>query len=472
VRPRIAGLDELRLAEERQRRSTFVLITTVPPAQLSAHALLLEYKHQSSLERRFAFLQDPEVVDSFFLKNPERVQALGYVLLMVCLIFRVLERRVRQTAAPLPTIARGPVVHPTGLEVLPGLAATVIRLPDATRLLSVAPALRPTFDALLQRWRSGAAPRPGHPGAPRSDAALRKGPPGAGRRHGPHPVGRAGVAGGAPRLTTGMARQLPAAWQEWIKNRDTITYREFLAAVRGDTPQARRLRSLHDVPAILATWSAHVPTERVHVVTVPPPGAAPGVLWQRFAGLLGVDPARYRTDIPGANSSLGATEAAVVRRLNALLSGVEQPRYDRAVKFYLAPELGKRRGARIDLPEDAYDWAIEQAHAAVAALAEAGYPVVGDLAELIPTQRPSGADPDDPPAAEVADAAIAGLAALVQQPATEASQRELRRVRARLAAAEEQLARAEARTLRRRARRVAGAARARVRAGMAGRIGR
>src|SRR5579883_1988285 len=115
VRPRIAGLDELHLAEERQRRSTFVLITTVPRTQLSAHALLWEYKHQSSLERRFAFLKDPEVVDSFFLKKPERVQALGYVLLMVCLIFSVLERRVRQTAARLPTIARGSVVNPTGL---------------------------------------------------------------------------------------------------------------------------------------------------------------------------------------------------------------------------------------------------------------------------------------------------------------------------------------------------------------------
>jgi transposase len=153
VRPRIAGLDERHLAEERQRRSTFVLITTVPPAQFSAHALLLEYKHQSSLERRFAFLKDPEIVDSFFLKKPERVQALGYVLLMVCLIFSVLERRVRQTAAPLPTIARGPVVNPTGLEVLRNLAATVIRLPDAARVLSVAPALRPTFDAILQRCR-------------------------------------------------------------------------------------------------------------------------------------------------------------------------------------------------------------------------------------------------------------------------------------------------------------------------------
>ncbi len=134
---------------ERQRRSTFVLITTVPRAEADAHDLLLEYKCQGSLERRFAFLKDPEIVDSFFVKKPERVRALGYVLLLVCLVFSVLERRMRQTGTPLPTLARGPVRNPTGLEMLRNTFATVTLMDDGSRELYVPDRLRPTFDAIL-----------------------------------------------------------------------------------------------------------------------------------------------------------------------------------------------------------------------------------------------------------------------------------------------------------------------------------
>jgi len=151
IQATVAGLDEARMEQERQQRSTFVLITNVPQQERSARDLLLEYKHQGSLERRFALMKNPEIVDSFFLKKPERIEALGYVLLMVCLIFSIVERRVRQTTEPLPTVTRGPVHHPTGLEVLRNLAATVIRLADGTRVLSVPPAFRPTLDAVLQR---------------------------------------------------------------------------------------------------------------------------------------------------------------------------------------------------------------------------------------------------------------------------------------------------------------------------------
>ena len=36
-----------------------------------------------------------------------------------------------------------------------------------------------------------------------------------------------------------------------------------------------------------------VPRERVHLVTVPPPGSSPTLLWERFAGLFGLDPAEF-----------------------------------------------------------------------------------------------------------------------------------------------------------------------------------
>lgn len=228
-----------------------------------------------------------------------------------------------------------------------------------------------------------------------------------------------------------MARQIPAVWQEWVKNRATLSYAEFLTAIRGDTAEAARLWALHDVPAILAKWSSPLGPAQVRLVTVPPPGADRGLLWERFAGVLGVEPARYATDIGAANSSLGAAEATVIRRLNAELADVAQPVYDRAVKFHLATRLSARPGNRIDLPADAYEWAVGRAHETVAAFRAAGYRVVGDLDELIPAARPTGSDPDAVPVEEQAAAAIAGMAALVRwrRPASG----ELRRLRARVA---------------------------------------
>ena len=145
----VQGCDAAKVEAERHRRSTFVLITTVPRDKAEARDLLLEYKCQGSIERRFAFLKDPEIVDSFFVKKPARVLALGYVLLMVCLVFSVLERRMRQTGQPLPTLARGLVKNPTGLEILRNTFATVTLMDDGTRELYVPERLRPTFKAIL-----------------------------------------------------------------------------------------------------------------------------------------------------------------------------------------------------------------------------------------------------------------------------------------------------------------------------------
>lgn len=57
VIPNIEGRDAPKVEMEQQRRSTFVLITTVPVDGAGARDLVLEYKCQGSLERRFAFLK-------------------------------------------------------------------------------------------------------------------------------------------------------------------------------------------------------------------------------------------------------------------------------------------------------------------------------------------------------------------------------------------------------------------------------
>jgi hypothetical protein len=214
-----------------------------------------------------------------------------------------------------------------------------------------------------------------------------------------------------------MARQLPAVWQEWVKNQSTITFAEFLAAVRKPTDEERRLMDLHDVPAILERWSKKVTADRVHLITVPPPGSHPILLWERFAVVLGLEPDRYELDIRDTNPSLGAAEVAVLRRINVELAGdLSWPDYNRLVKFGLAPAMAKRPSARIALPDEAFKWAVEWAGQAVEKLARAGYQVVGDFADLIPKTVPTGEDPDCVGAEAQASAAIAALTLMANQP--------------------------------------------------------
>jgi hypothetical protein len=223
-----------------------------------------------------------------------------------------------------------------------------------------------------------------------------------------------------------MARQLPAVWQERVKNGDTQTYADFLGEIRARTVDSERFWGLHDVPGILAKWGAPLPPARVHVVTVPPPGAAPELLWQRFASTVGLDPARYRLGVAGTNRSLGAAAAAALRLVNLALADARLPKdaYDRLVKFGLAPRLAAHDGVRIGLPAAAFDWAAEVSRETVGALAAAGYDVVGSLDDLVPARRPDGADPDTLPAEETAGAALFALAAVLREQARTVSRQD------------------------------------------------
>ena len=69
----------------------FVLLTNVPTAGDVAHhagEVLTAYKEQQGTEQNYGFLKDPLLVHSLFLKKPERIEALGMVVLLALLIWR------------------------------------------------------------------------------------------------------------------------------------------------------------------------------------------------------------------------------------------------------------------------------------------------------------------------------------------------------------------------------------------------
>ena len=78
----------------------FVLLSNVPATfqgrQWSGSDLLGQYKEQYGIEKNFGFLKDPVIVNSIFLKKNERIEVLGMVLLISLLIWRLMERTMRQ----------------------------------------------------------------------------------------------------------------------------------------------------------------------------------------------------------------------------------------------------------------------------------------------------------------------------------------------------------------------------------------
>jgi len=74
-----------RIARREEEAGCFVLLTNVPTAGDLAHSareILTVYKEQHGTEQNYGFLKDPVIVNSLFLKKPERIEALGLVLLL------------------------------------------------------------------------------------------------------------------------------------------------------------------------------------------------------------------------------------------------------------------------------------------------------------------------------------------------------------------------------------------------------
>jgi hypothetical protein len=220
-----------------------------------------------------------------------------------------------------------------------------------------------------------------------------------------------------------LGRVLVSAWQEELRNDATHTWADFVGAVRDlenrGEPPARGFWRRQDLPAILRSWAGVVGTEHVHVVTVPPPGAGPDELTERFCRVLGLAPDVLSTPAPRTNEGLGVAATEVVRRLNARLDHrLTERQYDKVVKRMLAPDLALHSGQeRFVLPADELGWVSDEARRQVAAVHAAGYPVTGDLDDLLP--RPAaGRRPDDADEAEIADAALAALSALVERTAS------------------------------------------------------
>lgn len=92
--------DQAAVAPMRLEAGCFILISNLcsesEKKQWPGEQLLRLYKNQDGIEKNFGFLKDPVIVNSLFLKSPQRIEVLGLVCLIALLIWRLLERSMRE----------------------------------------------------------------------------------------------------------------------------------------------------------------------------------------------------------------------------------------------------------------------------------------------------------------------------------------------------------------------------------------
>ena len=220
-----------------------------------------------------------------------------------------------------------------------------------------------------------------------------------------------------------LARQLPAVWQEDVKNCGMLTFDEFSRSLRGaddsiDPYFANTFWGYQDFPAVRRAWGADLPPERVHVLPLPR-GAARDTLWLRFAEVIGVDPAACPEEVDVRNPSTGVAETNLLRLLNkqGVRADLGWPGYQRLVKNFLAVDVlaGRPGAVALTLPIEDRAWVEQWSKDAVETVRAAKYHVVGDLADLMPAWRMDhDGNPDGASDAELLDAALYALAATLR----------------------------------------------------------
>jgi transposase len=122
-----------RIARMEEEAGCFVLLTNVSTTGELAHSardILTVYKEQHGTEQNYGFLKDPVIVNSLFLKKPERIEALGLILLLALLLWRLMERTMRTyvdtTRTPLPGWDKKATERPTAFMMITKFRGVIV----------------------------------------------------------------------------------------------------------------------------------------------------------------------------------------------------------------------------------------------------------------------------------------------------------------------------------------------------------
>lgn len=220
-----------------------------------------------------------------------------------------------------------------------------------------------------------------------------------------------------------LGRQLPAAWQESVKQGRKWSFARFLDRVEKGTTWFVKA---FDLPTVLGRWGAGLPPGNVHVVTVPQRDALKrdkDLLWRRMCESFAIDPAWAPETTRRTNTSLGIPETQLLRELNRRMQRAvrREAAFDELVREMLAHDkLMGRKTLPVRLAPDRFDWAEQQTEGWLDWLKGSGVDLIGDLDDLRPVRPPAGEtwiNPDQVRPKQAFHAAVEALAAMTAEAA-------------------------------------------------------
>ena len=109
------------LREAEELDGVYVLKTNLPQKKHPTAAILGDYKGQSRVERRFHHLKGPLAVAPMFLKNPERIAGLLFILVLALMVLALMERQVRRQLNGKPMYGLYPENRPSPAPTGPAI---------------------------------------------------------------------------------------------------------------------------------------------------------------------------------------------------------------------------------------------------------------------------------------------------------------------------------------------------------------
>ncbi len=103
------------ITENQNSCGRFILATNIlDTTELSASEILIIYKQQQSSERGFRFIKDPLFfADSFFVKNPERVETMMMLMGLCLLVYNLGQRQLRSSLKTEKATVKNQLNKPT-----------------------------------------------------------------------------------------------------------------------------------------------------------------------------------------------------------------------------------------------------------------------------------------------------------------------------------------------------------------------
>src|SRR5680860_641577 len=139
-----------------------------------------------------------------------------------------------------------------------------------------------------------------------------------------------------------LARQIPLAWQEWVRGGGTATFEGYTNRIveHGEHRLSQVFWSTHALDDVLARWAAYVPAGRIHLLPLPQDHGRSSVVWDRFAQTIGLNPRKFKVGSDEHAKPLSKVANEVLRLLTAEITDHPTPRGIDRVRSVLEKQPG------------------------------------------------------------------------------------------------------------------------------------